>query len=505
MNIERIKDAIALHHLDIIKQEFDPTQTEENRYAIHGIFETACRFGGPDVIQTLIDCGANFSSGESSSAYIEHILDNCVWHERYNMYNWYRCKVLSTKVVDIIPKADRLASLKLLLEHPEFDIGAGELLYHAIMQQDHEVVELIRSYNITFSEKVYKGIFSSHSYYRYALFDLFEFRKYIYFERFLDIVEDIMKESKGDKIIIPDKILYEDMIVFEPDVVERMIKCFSFSAVNKLRFMKANFKISMFPVYERFGWLNHKVSREAIIEYAIQQNDVEIISWLMDFKNRKVDFEKERKSEERRMQRELSAKPDSVYMLRKIWSYRKCADGDTLEITRYKGDSSDITIPTKIGNRQVTRIGNRAFRSCNKIESLTFPDVITHIGKDAVFGLENLKEVKLSENLKAIDAYAFYCCAKLTSVVIPPNVETVGNSAFLYCKELSCVELSEGLVEIAENAFGKCDKLDEIVIPASVTKIHRTSFLESTTLIVHRDSLAHVFCVSEGRKHKVID
>ena len=63
-----------------------------------------------------------------------------------------------------------------------------------------------------------------------------------------------------------------------------------------------------------------------------------------------------------------------------------------------------------LSNTKVTSIGQSAFISCSKLETITLPSTLTTIGN-----------------------YAFFSCSSLTSFSVPGSVETIGSMAFDYC------------------------------------------------------------------------
>ena len=85
-------------------------------------------------------------------------------------------------------------------------------------------------------------------------------------------------------------------------------------------------------------------------------------------------------------------------------------------------------------------IADEAFRFCERITEVTFPDSVRHIGSLA---LQN--------------------CAGLKSVTIPDNVTSIGENAFQECTELDHVTLGRS-VSVVEAAFNVCPKLTVITV-----------------------------------------
>ena len=209
------------------------------------------------------------------------------------------------------------------------------------------------------------------------------------------------------------------------------------------------------------------------------------------------------------------------------YEYEDMGDG-TVGITKYNGSASTLTIPSKLGGKSVSMIGDEAFKNersltsvtipegvvsigeyafgfCGNITSIKFPSTVTAIRDDAFYGCESLKTLNLPKGLRSIGGLAFYncnsltsvtipdtvtrieggafwCCESLTSVTIPDSVTELGGLVFSECTNLKSVTLSKNITSIGGRAFEKCKSLESIVIPEGVTIIHSQAFDTCTSL-----------------------
>lgn len=109
-------------------------------------------------------------------------------------------------------------------------------------------------------------------------------------------------------------------------------------------------------------------------------------------------------------------------------------------LKKYVGPGGDVTIPE--GVTEIWGIYcNSAFWGCESITSITFPDGIEVIGKNA-----------------------FYYCTDLKNAVLPASVRKIDTLAFTGCKlELLTIL---GNPEISQYAFGQTQKESELQAPA---------------------------------------
>ena len=157
-------------------------------------------------------------------------------------------------------------------------------------------------------------------------------------------------------------------------------------------------------------------------------------------------------------------------------------DDGTLEIEKYIGTATELTIPSELDEYKVISIGDSAFYSCDRLTSVTISDSVTSIGYGAFMSCTSLTSITIPDSVTSIGNCAFYDCDGLTSVTIPDSVTYIGYSAFDCCTNLTNITIPDSVTSIGYGVFMSCTSLTSITIPNSVTIIGEKAFHECTSL-----------------------
>ena len=163
--------------------------------------------------------------------------------------------------------------------------------------------------------------------------------------------------------------------------------------------------------------------------------------------------------------------------------YTNLAD-NTVEILKYTGTESNVTIPDKIDNKVVKTLGAESFTENETVVGVTIPAQVTNLQYGAFASCTNLKKVTFAQGsqLKKIKEETFEHCEKLEEIHIPDSVTQIEKGAFYYCRSLSKLTLGKKLEVIDNNAFEGCSSLKQIEIPDSVESIGEGAFTYCTSL-----------------------
>ena len=159
-----------------------------------------------------------------------------------------------------------------------------------------------------------------------------------------------------------------------------------------------------------------------------------------------------------------------------------CASNEILYTTKYG-------LPIELGNTQGFG-GNLVYNTYEKgIGRLTFGNDVTAIPDNAFKGCNSMEYIKYPDGVTTIGNYAFQNCSSLSSITIPDSVILIGSSAFYGCTSLASVTIGNGVTSIGSSAFYGCTSMTSITIPDSVTSIGSSAFYGCTGELIINSKL----------------
>lgn len=189
------------------------------------------------------------------------------------------------------------------------------------------------------------------------------------------------------------------------------------------------------------------------------------VAFLKDWQSKNVSSERLSEIKEKNIAKENSP----LALMKKLWSYRK-NDENSVCLTNYKGEDTEIIVPEVIGNYTVTSL-KKTFYKKRQIKSVTVPKTVKEIGEETFFDCDMLREVVLNQGLEIIGSNAFFWCEKLEKIDIPDTVKEIGKGAWQGCKKLTEIKLPDGLTCLEDSLFSSCYSLKTVSVPDSVSEI----------------------------------
>ena len=149
---------------------------------------------------------------------------------------------------------------------------------------------------------------------------------------------------------------------------------------------------------------------------------------------------------------------------------------DEAIIAGYHGIGGEVTVPSRIGEYDITDIGANVFVG-KGVRSLNFEEGIKRISASAFYEDDVLTEVTFPSGMESIGEEAFAKCPNLQKITFTGSINTIGDRAFESCANLISLTLCEGIENIGAGAFSSCGGLKGFLeIPESVVQMASDSF-----------------------------
>ncbi len=131
------------------------------------------------------------------------------------------------------------------------------------------------------------------------------------------------------------------------------------------------------------------------------------------------------------------------------------------------------------------------FSDCTALESITIGEGVTDIPNRAFYGLNNLVDVGLGDNVTSISYSAFSDCERLRYIELPDSLVSIGGGAFKNCYSLVNIVIGDNVREIKYNAFDSCMALTGVTLGSGLESIENYAFQQCYKLVevINRSSL----------------
>lgn len=329
---------------------------------------------------------------------------------------------------------------------PFKEIIKSDELFAAILAVDKEKVEKLKGSGFTdyikecLQKELYGIMYSVHR-------EIAEVIANANVDDRLFILQNLTAEL-GEKLCCNNHI--HGLLYRKPELWDCVLKFFDTKRINKTEEMKRfinHDQVEYLAVFAENGCLNNSATRDKLIQYASENNKTESTAWLLDYKNRTSDPEKERKRTEKKLERELNAplpteeelreKADKVF--KRMFTYE--IKGGEVTITGYKGSAVEVEIPREFEGKPVVAIGDKAFypqdrglptrhrRNRQNVTKVVFPDTMRTIGDWAFWGCDNLREFVIPSSVTIIGQNVFSTYMAITFIV------ERGSYAESYCRQ----------------------------------------------------------------------
>ena len=181
-----------------------------------------------------------------------------------------------------------------------------------------------------------------------------------------------------------------------------------------------------------------------------------------------------KKDEEKKEEPPLKPTPVEEYQVSK--------DGTTL--TKWVGSQTATVVDLTQNEalKQITKVGEDAFKGQQNITEITLPSTVKSIGKRAFYGCKDLKNITFAKKANATGRTPLMS-RDSTVVEIPTTIEEVGEEAFAQCTSLYAITLPEGLQTIAKGLFKGCFSLTTVNYPSTVHTIEDEAFYGCENLL----------------------
>ena len=152
---------------------------------------------------------------------------------------------------------------------------------------------------------------------------------------------------------------------------------------------------------------------------------------------------------------------------------------NTITITKYIGDETNVVVPSTITNKVVKTIAEDAFENCSFVESIILSSQVTNLEYKSLMGCANLKALTLSGNVSGSLKYFFgnnedNVPLSLKTITFAEGSTTYSKVLFdeLSATHLFKVNLPASVTTTPSDVFFNCINIEEAFVPEGVRRFN---------------------------------
>ena len=129
----------------------------------------------------------------------------------------------------------------------------------------------------------------------------------------------------------------------------------------------------------------------------------------------------------------------------------------------------------------IVRIGDYAFSETGLVD-ITLPNSVQTIGEGVFSYCSLLKKVTMTDSVTSMGEYCFHYDDNLIEVRLSDNLTLIPINTFEYCENLEKVNIPSRITSIGNYAFCYCYKLQDVVLPNTLREIGDRAFYNCQTI-----------------------
>ena len=163
--------------------------------------------------------------------------------------------------------------------------------------------------------------------------------------------------------------------------------------------------------------------------------------------------------------------------------YNLDAANKTATVT-FKGDNSysydneysgDVEIPETVTYNGITysvmSVGEKCFRGCSSLTSITIPNSVTSLGSSCFDGCSSLTSITIPNSVTSLGNSCFNGCSSLTSIYMLPSTPPSTESGIFYNAPLETVYVVDEDAKTAYQAQVPWSEYEIVVMPTGIEEV----------------------------------